>query len=157
MLGFYECYTPLAQKWNIPIIGTITVRSWNVPEKAINNPRLPSVIPGEVGEPWRLNNLYGRFRNTISHLWSDLLMNYFLKQRSIEFYNAHTDALSTISEYRSMKPSLVFFNSHFSFFSRAMNPNAIEIGGIHVGKEKPLPEVCSRRPTIVTLVSHHKG
>lgn len=38
--------------------------------------------------------------------------------------------------------SLVFVNSHFTFhLPRPWFPNSIEIGGIHVTKPKPLPEV----------------
>lgn len=38
--------------------------------------------------------------------------------------------------------SLVFVNSHFSFdLPRPWGTNLIEIGGIHVAKPKPLPEV----------------
>ncbi|XP_065209917.1 UDP-glucosyltransferase 2-like [Planococcus citri] len=39
-----------------------------------------------------------------------------------------------------MEPHLIFYNNHASLLPRPMNPNAIDIGGIHLEGVKPLPK-----------------
>lgn len=142
MLALYECYLPLAQKWNIPVIGTSTMRTWSVPEKAIQTPRFLSVIPFELnGNGCQMSSFYGRLQNTLSHIWNELTLFYMLTMRGKEFYEENFRFLEPYSEYRKLKPSLVFFNDHFSLFSRSVSPNAIGIGGIHIEDIKPLPTV----------------
>lgn len=48
VFGFAECFLPIAEKFDIPVIGTVTPRSWVKAEWNIANPFNPSVVPSET-------------------------------------------------------------------------------------------------------------
>lgn len=144
---YYDCFLPLAEKWNIPAIATVTHRSLSAVDKITSNPRFPSVFPAEIGTFWNLRTLNGRLMNTWAHLFTDLSLSYVNFLNGREFYETHSEVLRPYAGYRNRKPTLVFYNNHFSLFPRALSPNAIEIGGIHLFSDavKPLSPVSIKK------------
>lgn len=135
----YKCFLPLAEKLNIPVIGTASQRSWLIADQSIANPNNPAFIPSEFGSSWQPNRFYERLLN----MWKTCIL-YFAQFYTIplkleKYFRKYSEELSFYEE--KVTPSLIFYNTHFSFFPRPMNPNAIEIGGIHIEKENPLPKV----------------
>ncbi len=139
ILTMYECFLPLAQKLNIPVIGTVAVRSWQYADAAIGNSYNPAVVPIEVGSYTDHMTFFQRLVN----LWEYLLFEYHyyinlkkaLKKINEEFYSADL--------VNKKKVSLLFINNHHSIMTRSLVPNAIEIAGIHLQPVNPLPEVRS--------------
>lgn len=136
----YKCFLPLAQKFNIPVIGTASQRSWRYADHAIGNPNNPSFIPSEFATSWETNSFYQRVIN----VWKTLIVCFAeyndISAKLSKFFREYSKELNDFKE-NSIKPSLIFYNTHFSYFPRPMNPNAIEIAGIHIEEEKSLPEV----------------
>lgn len=136
----HKCFLPLAQKLNIPVIGTTSQRSWLYADRTIGNPNNPSFVSSEFG--W-LSNPESFFERSIN-VWKTTLVlfaeYYDISLKISKFYQQYFKELSFYKE-DSIKPSLIFHNTHSSYFPRPMNLNAIEIAGIHIEDVKPLPEV----------------
>lgn len=145
LLMAYECYLPIAQKLNIPAIGTVTHRSWKPADEALGVPSNPAVIPLEIGssDPKIEMSLLDRIEN----LWYSIVSDYYfhIKMRPMidKFYREYfTEDLLYKKDL-----SLIFYNNHPSFLPRSTPPNAIEIGGVHVKLANPLPKV--RKPRVL--------
>lgn len=140
---YYDCFLPLAEKWNIPAIATVTHRSLSTVDKISGTPRFPSVFPAENGPVWNLKTLHGRFMNTWTHIVNDLSIYYVNTINGRKFYDTHYEILSPYEAYRKREPSLVFYNNHLSLLPRVLSPSAIEVGGIHLflERKKSLPPV----------------
>ncbi|XP_065216816.1 UDP-glucosyltransferase 2-like [Planococcus citri] len=136
----YKCLVPMAHKMKIPVIGTMTYKSWLTADIASNNPCHPAYFPYENSLSFDQNSFYDRSLNVWNHI-SVYLFWYF---RAIPFLNQfHKDNFQQIipySDYIKMEPSVIFYNSHHTFVSRPLNPNVIEVGGIHIKPAKPLPK-----------------
>ncbi|XP_065216819.1 UDP-glucosyltransferase 2-like isoform X1 [Planococcus citri] len=141
-LFIYQCYLPVAEKiMNIPFIGTLSLRSWVWADHAIHNPNHPAYISFEaVTQKWKLEHIFGRIINVFNHIVLLWYRNFVGPKLLKQFHNDHIDQLNSLGKYLNMEPELIFYNNHASLFSRPMNPNAIEIGGIHMKNAKPLPE-----------------
>lgn len=129
------------EKLQVPFIGTVSLRSSSYADSEIGNPYFLSYIPYELGHTAEYFNFLKPFKN----VWDALIGHYFWYTRMEpfldDFYTGNAKMLKEYSHYSDIRPSLVFYNSHASFLPRPMNPNAIEIAGIHIPKEKPLPKV----------------
>ena len=151
ILFFYKCFLHIAEKMNVPVIGTVTLRTWNLADLAIQNPNHPAYIPYELITPkWRLDHIIGRLMN----VWNNIVMvwykNFVAAKFLKTFHENNIDQLNSLGKYLNMEPDIVFYNNHASLLPRPMNPNAIEIGGIHMKVAKPLPEVCIRYNLLTT-------
>lgn len=140
----YKCLVPVAHKMKIPVIGTMTYKSWLPTDIAANNPNHPAFIPYEIILKFDQNNFYDRLLNVWNHIgvyyvWYSIAIP-FMKQ----FHRDHFQHVMPYSDYINLKPSVVFYNTHHSFVSRPMNPNIIEIGGIHIKPAKSLPKVNNK-------------
>ncbi|XP_065216815.1 UDP-glucosyltransferase 2-like isoform X2 [Planococcus citri] len=140
ILFFYKCFLPVAEKLNIPVIATVTTKTRTQADHAINNPNNPACIPYEIlSQKRKLDHIFGRITNLLNHLASFWYENFVVPNMLKQFHNDHTDQLRSFGKYLDMEPNLIFYNNHASLFSRPMNPNAVEIGGIHIQGAKPLP------------------
>lgn len=115
---------------------------WNYADHAINNPRNPAYVTDEITPPDFYESFYGRLKNTLNSLRRTYLWYFLVQPKQREFFVEHFDqkAIESLDsdEYR---PSLIFYNGHSSINPRPMNPNAIEIAGIHIRDPEPLPMV----------------
>ena len=69
VLYLHKCYFPIAEKMKIPIIGTVTMRTWLLADISIHNPNHPAYIPYElVTQKWSLNSILGRIINTWNYV-----------------------------------------------------------------------------------------
>lgn len=130
----------LAQKWKIPVIGTITLPQWNYADYAIDNPRYPAYIGDEITLPNFYESFYGRLANTMNWLIRIYLWHYEIQPKLEKFFNDEFGSKHQMN-LQELKPSLIFYNGHSSITPRPMNPNAIEIAGVHLQEPKPLPKV----------------
>ncbi len=135
----YECFLPLAQKLNIPVIGTVTLRSWSYGDVAIGNSYNLAVTPFEFGSYSDQMTFFQRLLN----LWEYLRFEYhrYVNQKSV--LKKLNEELYSADLVNKKKVSLVFINNHHSIMPRSLVPNAIEIAGIHLQPANPLPEVRS--------------
>ncbi|XP_065216817.1 UDP-glucosyltransferase 2-like [Planococcus citri] len=141
ILYFYQCFLPVAEKMKIPVIGTETLRTWIVADHAIHNPHHPAYIPFEiVTQKWKLDHVVGRIINAWDHIVVLWYENFVFPNILQQFHNDHIEQLGSLGKYLSMEPELIFYNNHASLLPRPINPNVIEIGGIHMKDFKPLPK-----------------
>ncbi|XP_065216827.1 UDP-glucosyltransferase 2-like [Planococcus citri] len=141
MLWFYRCFLPVAEKMKVPYIGTVTLRTWTMADHAINNPNHPAYIPIEiVTQKWQLDHIVGRILNVWSYFVVSWYENVVFPKILKQFHNDHIGQLNSLGNYLSMDPDLIFYNNHASLLPRPMNPNAIDIGGVHMKGVKPLPK-----------------
>lgn len=134
----FECFLPIADQLHVPVIGTISTRSWRYTEWIMGNPYNPAVIPFELSyNPvkmtffQRMNNLWDCF---VDHLY----VNYVIYPKVEEFYRQWFPETPVSGR---KKPSLLFVNGQTVLNSRPLLPTVINVGGIHVKQEKPLPKV----------------
>ncbi|XP_065216830.1 UDP-glucosyltransferase 2-like [Planococcus citri] len=143
ILSFYKCFLPAAEKMKIPVIGTVTLRTWITADHAIHNPNHPAYIPYElVTQKWKLDHIVGRLINAWNHIVVLWYENFVFSRKLKQFHNDYIEQLDSLGlgKYLSMEPDLIFYNNHASLLPRPMNPNAIEIGGIHMKGAKTLPK-----------------
>ena len=142
MLLLYKCYLPVAEKMGRPVIGTVTLRTWLPADISIHNPYHPAYIPLEpLTQKWPLSNIFGRIINTWNYIVVAWYKNYVLPNVIRKFHDDNADQLKSLGKYVDMEPELIFYNNHASLLPRPMNPNAIDVGGIHMKSVKPLSHV----------------
>lgn len=137
LISMYHCYLPLAEKLDIPVLGTTVARVWRLSDVAVGNPINPAALRFE----------YSDYSTT--WFFSDRLFNFWRLMKLDFFYNLMVPSkIDRIYQQYYTKElvnkkeiSLSFVNSHASFFPRPLVPNAIEIGGIHIDPASPLPKV----------------
>ena len=138
----YKCLVPMAHTMKVPVIGTMTFKSWLPTDLASCNPNHPAYIPYDNSLIFfDSNNFYQRLRNIWNHLmvyfhWYFVAIP-FMKQ----FHHDYFQQVMPYDDYINMEPSVIFYNVHHSFTNRPMNPNVIEVGGIHIKPAEPLPKV----------------
>ncbi|XP_065216843.1 UDP-glucosyltransferase 2-like [Planococcus citri] len=126
---------------NVPFIGTVTFRTWIHADHAIHNPHHPAYIPHEtVTQKWNLDHIFGRILSVWDHIVVLLYRNFVAAKMLRQFHDDHIDQLNSLGKYMEIEPDIIFYNNHASLLPRPMNPNAIEIGGIHIKDAEPLAE-----------------
>jgi len=133
----HPCYLPIAERLQIPVIGTKTLRLWQIADHVVGAPHNPAILPVVFAGFMPEVNLIGRAQN----LWNYLIVEYyFTKNREVidKFYLEHFPDYHLLHK---KDVSLVFYNSHPTITPRPISANVIEVGGIHVKPAKPLPAV----------------
>lgn len=139
----YQCFLPIAEKLKIPVIGTISMRSFVDADFSVGLSRFPSVFlnddemfpryrsPARMTFYQKITNLMQEMQIRVGHL----LGEWTTKRVNEKHFSE--------SKWNSVKLSLLFTNDHEIFSPRAKPANSINIGGIHVKSSslKPLPEV----------------
>lgn len=140
LLSMYHCYLPLAQKLDIPVIGSTVARVWRLSDLAMGNPFNPAVSRFEYGDfstTWS-------FTDRLSNFWRMMKLDFFYSLLVPSEINSIYQKYYSPELMDNPEVSLLFVNSHDSFFPRPMMPNTIEIGGIHIKPANPLPKVLRR-------------
>lgn len=142
MGNLHECFSPIAEILDIPIIGTSTAKSWWRTDWLISNPNNPAIIPTGFSF-WSLKMKFiQRLKNSWYWTIEYLFENLFIQQKLESIYKKH---FPNSSVAQRIKPSLMFVNSHQILVPRPLVPNSINIGGIHLQFQpaKQLPQVRS--------------
>lgn len=136
-----KCFSFVAQKLGIPIIGTVTLKIWLYADWAIDNPIYPSYMPLDIISSWQYDSFYHRLTNTYHYV----MMKYFWHFNVIpflqKFYQENLQQVMSYSEFINKEPDFLFYDTHPVLYPRPMNPNVLQIGGIQMEPAKPLPEV----------------
>lgn len=135
----YECYLPIAEVLDVPIIITSAFRWFQYADLAVGNPRNPSSLPFEFTFTPKKMSFFNRLENTFNQVALHGFYYFIERPMLNRFYATH---FPNFDLGKSRKVSAVFFNSHPSIFSRPLVPNAFEIAGVHISPESnPLPLV----------------
>lgn len=134
----YECFLPIAEELDIPVIGTIATRSWRNTESILGNPYNPAVIPFDLSNYSYKMAFLQRLRNAVDYLLDVIHHNYLIYPQIENVYQKYFPSTTVASR---KKPSLLFLNSNPVLTPRPLVPNIINVGGIHVQPVKPLPNV----------------
>lgn len=137
LLAMYECYLPIAQKLGIPIIGTVTHRSWRFADVAIGFSDNLAAIPNELSDAQSKMTFVQRVRNIGTLLFSEYFLHCVIPARVNQFYQTYFPDFQS----QEKKISMAFYNSHASVLPRPTTPSAVEVGGVHIHAAKPLPQV----------------
>lgn len=105
-------------------------------------PDNPAYIPNLFLDLSHRMSFLQRVENTVLLVVHKLMYSMTMRKTGNELSKKYlgVDILSDMDmEYNS---SLFLSNTHFSFtYPRPLPPNVIEVGGIHIAKQKPLPKV----------------
>lgn len=135
----YECYLPIAEILDVPIIITSAFRWFQYADLAVGNPRNPSSLPFEFTFTPKKMSFFHRLENTFNQVALHGFYYFIERPMLNRFYQTHFPKFDLA---KSRKVSAVFFNSHPSILSRPLVPNAFEIAGVHIpSKPNPLPLV----------------
>ncbi len=133
----HECYLPLAEKLNIPVIGPAAWPLFRRSDSSIGMQTNPSVIPLDFGEFSDQMTFFQRLKNT----WEFLAIEYHYHFVATSRLNEIYDKFYPKNLVGRKQISLLFVNHHPSIMPRNLVPSAIDVGGIHVNPIKPLPQV----------------
>ncbi len=137
MVTLYECYLPVAQKFAIPVIGTLSLRARLMVDYEQGNPH-PLVIPFLFRpHPVRMS-FYQRIQNFFDEMQFEFIRQFKVIPKLQKFYQIHFPGYD-LSKNKEI--SFLFTNQHSSIFPTATAPITAEIGGIHVKPSNPLPPV----------------
>lgn len=132
-----DCYLPIAEKLGIPLIGTVTTRSYQWADKAIGISTNPAAIPINM---WSPGGTEMTFSKRLLNSWNYLIIEYYsmyTRRLVDEFYQKYF-----VPELTYKKTvSFIFYNDHASILPHLSVPNAASIAGISVTQAKPLPRV----------------
>ncbi|KAG8228489.1 UDP-glycosyltransferase [Ladona fulva] len=140
---FYcDCFYAFAHVFNAPLVLISPAGSFPVTDQIVGNPAPPSFVP----------NIFSSFSDHMTFL--ERAQNAMMDFITIAFHrfviyptlNAEMkkgfgESVPTIQEIEKERVSLVLLNSHHSIlYPRPLNPNVVEVGGMHVKPPKPLPQ-----------------
>lgn len=133
-----QCFLPIAEKFDIPVIGAITPRSWLLTEWILGNPYNPAVYPSEIAT-YSYPMTYLQRLDNLKKLLLDLAFNnYYILPEVEKFYQKFFPNFN-FADRRKM--SLAFLNNHPVLTPRPMVPTIISVGGLQIQPAKPLPKV----------------
>lgn len=139
-----QCFLPIADKFDIPVIGAITPRTWLVPEWNMGNPSNPAVYPSEIAL-YSYPMTFLQKLDNLKKLLLDLAFNrYYMLPELEKLYQIFFPHLD-FADRRKM--SLVFLNDQPVLTPRPMVPNIINVGGLHIQPLKLLPKVSHLLPS----------
>lgn len=137
-----DCYLGFAHKFKAPLIsvGSCSLMPWL--NERFANPDNPSYIPVNLLPYSDHMSFLERVQNTIGYIYNSITSFLFMEIPSNilakRYFGSDMPNLRDIA-YNS---SLMLENVHFSLtLPRPQVPNIIDVGGIHIGKVKALPEV----------------
>jgi glucuronosyltransferase len=137
-----DCFLPFAYKFKAISIGVSTCVLMPWANHRLGNPDNPSYIanmftpsPGQMSFVERtVNAVTTMLYKAMFHFLSDSPTQKLVHQH----FGQNTPDLAELAR----NTSLILVNSHFSLNSpRPLVPGVVEIGGIHIAKPKPLPQV----------------
>lgn len=136
----YECLLPIAEKLEVPIIGTFTGFSLSLVCFYHGNSCNPSVFPAVISNfDWKMT-FFQRLQNVYYYLVDVYMREIVIKRKLKKFYDKH---FPTFDLEKCQRVSLIFLNTNPSFIPSPKVPSIIDVGGIHTELSVPLqiPEV----------------
>ncbi|XP_013190013.1 UDP-glycosyltransferase UGT5 [Amyelois transitella] len=86
-------------------------------------------------------SLYQKVEDCILHFVFTTVGRWFIQRRMYETFEPHVPRPVDIEEVARDRMRMMFVYQHFSLTgARAMSPQVLEIGGIHIGESKPVPK-----------------
>lgn len=142
MMPMNQCFIPLAHEMGIPVIGTLSFRSFINLDLAVGHIRNPSVKPTELFFVNVKMSFYERLINLINEM-TMIRIGRFLEERKL---GKLCDDLFPKKFSQNLNIVLAFVNNHVSLQFTTLAPNVVNIGGINVKSAKlnSLPEVSTR-------------
>ncbi|XP_044749817.1 uncharacterized protein LOC123310414 [Coccinella septempunctata] len=139
-----ECYLGFADKFKAPVIGfsSTTLMSWHAAR--FGQPTNPSYIPNNHFRSGGKMGFFSRLENFLGTSWYSLVHLFQVKYNEKvygKYYGGQIDSFDDLIK----NSSLLLVNSHFSLHQPIpFVPGVVEIGGVHIGAPKKIPEVILR-------------
>lgn len=134
----------LAKKYNASLIGLSSCASLPWTSDWIAQPDHPAYIPLVFMDYSDEKTFFERLENTVLLVLSKMYYKYFIEYPGNNLAKKHLNVDLLYPEEVLYNTSLMLVNTHFSLnLPKPLVPNNIEIGGVHIGKTKPLPKVCN--------------
>ncbi|KAF2881520.1 hypothetical protein ILUMI_24654, partial [Ignelater luminosus] len=141
-----DCFLGLVHKLKSPFIGMTTsaMLPWN--NVKLGNPTNPSYIANAflpfTDKMWFLE----RLENAALSIFQDVIYGYSMDVENYKIAKSvFGDNLPPLREI-AYNASLLLVNSHFSLNRpKPLVPAVIEVGGIHIGKPKQLPQAFAKK------------
>ncbi|KAK7573741.1 hypothetical protein V9T40_010932 [Parthenolecanium corni] len=136
----YECYIPLAEKFKIPVIGTLSSRPWMHTSDVFGDlhplsiPTLWSPLPKKM-------SFFQRLENIIQNAYASLLIKYIWEAPLSDFLDQYFPDFD-LKRHRAI--SLIFTINHVSVLATPLIPKVVEVTGIHLPPVKPLPQMIEK-------------
>lgn len=136
-----DCFASFAHKLNIPLISMVTSASIPWASLRTGDPDNPSYVASYVVDYSQQMSLYERMSNAFWLLYANIVYRLYSDHPSSGIARKYFGADLPPVEDIVQKTSLVLVNSHFSLTqSKPFASNVIEVGGIHIRQQKPLPK-----------------
>ncbi len=136
-----HCYHLLAYALNIPLIFLYPPSISAILDLMIGNPGNPAIVPLLINAYSTHMNFFERASNAVQYVTLYALYNFRINDDMADISKQYLQMELPSVETLHRQVALIFYNNHFSFINRALVPNAIEIGGIHIREPNPLPQV----------------
>lgn len=137
-----DCYLGFAHKFKVPIIslGSCTLMPWL--NERFGNPDNPSYIPVNLMRHSDHMNFLERLENTINYVYNRVVSFLFMEMPANMLARRYFGSGVPNLKELAYNTSLILENVHYSLtLPRPQVPNVVDVGGIHIGKINPLPEV----------------
>lgn len=136
-----DCFASFAHKLNIPLISYITSMMLPWASLRTGDPNNPSYIVNYLTDYPEQMTLYERMSNTFWLLYANIMYRFYSDKPSHRLAQQYFGTNLPPLEEIVRNTSLLFVNSHFSVTqSKPSAANVIEVGGIHIKEQKPLPK-----------------
>ncbi|CAH1985004.1 unnamed protein product [Acanthoscelides obtectus] len=136
-----DCLMGLADIFNVPVIGlsSCTLMPWASDRFA--NPIHTGYIPNNLLPHSDRMNFLERVENTVVTTLHRFFYRYVMNANDENIARKYLGEEAANMDSAINRSSLLLVNTHFSLnLPRPFVPNVIEIGGVHVGEPKPLPQ-----------------
>ncbi|CAG9836531.1 unnamed protein product [Diabrotica balteata] len=153
-----HCYFGLAKRYNAPVIGLSSTDLLPWMYQWYGSPENPSYIPVLFMDYSDKMNFFQRVENTLMLIFSKLVHLYYIAPTGNEYSKKYLGVDLFEGGDILYNMSLLLTNRHYTYQTpKPLSPNIIEVGGIHLGKPKKLPEsldkLVSGAPSGVILIS----
>lgn len=137
-----DCFLPFAYKFKAISIAVSSSVLMPWANDRFGNPDNPSYIPHVFTSYSDHMNFIERIENAITSVLYKMIYHLFSDSPSQQLVREHFGQdIPDLAEL-AMNTSLLLVNSHFSLNApRPLVPSIVEIGGLHITKPKPLPQV----------------
>lgn len=140
---FNECFLGFAHKFQAPVISICTFGGMSWMADTVGSPSLYSFIPNGLLEYSDRMGFWDRLDNGYWTVLTDIVraMWYMPKQNSL--MKKYFDSVSGLPNIWTLEKqtALLLTNTHFSQTSpRPLNPNMVEVGGMHIKSAKKVPQ-----------------
>lgn len=137
-----DCFLPFAYKFKAISIGISTSVLMPWANDRFGNPDNPSYIPNIFTPHSDQMNFIERIENVLTSVLYKIIYHFFSDCPTQQLVREHFGQdIPDLAEL-AMNTSLLLVNSHFSLNApRPLVPSVVEIGGLHIPKPKPLPQV----------------